>query len=105
MIERCITQHFFASFLSRDQAYDLMVDVWRCSRPSANLAKLGTRDSAISRDGNGEEDGYISDGSDTSAGSDSGLEYSDEHEISDGIQDESIKDEPGMGNLAKSLPH
>ncbi|KAI9496423.1 hypothetical protein BDB00DRAFT_808837 [Zychaea mexicana] len=28
-------KHFFASFLSRDQAYDLIVDVWRMSRPSA----------------------------------------------------------------------
>ncbi|KAI9310764.1 hypothetical protein BX666DRAFT_1151055 [Dichotomocladium elegans] len=26
-------KHFFASFLSRDQAYDLIVDVWRQSRP------------------------------------------------------------------------
>lgn len=26
-------KHFFASFLSRDQAYDLMVDIWRIARP------------------------------------------------------------------------
>ncbi|KAI9033981.1 GRAM domain-containing protein [Phycomyces nitens] len=26
-------KHSFASFLSRDQAYDLLVDVWRCVRP------------------------------------------------------------------------
>jgi hypothetical protein len=26
-------KHFFASFLSRDQAYDLMVDMWRIARP------------------------------------------------------------------------
>ncbi|KAL0073693.1 GRAM domain-containing protein [Phycomyces blakesleeanus] len=26
-------KHSFASFLSRDQAYDLLIDVWRCVRP------------------------------------------------------------------------
>lgn len=26
-------QHFFASFLSRDQAYDLIVDIWKNARP------------------------------------------------------------------------
>ncbi|CAO3590838.1 unnamed protein product [Absidia cylindrospora] len=29
-------KHTFASFLSRDQAFDLIVDVWRYSRPLAN---------------------------------------------------------------------
>ncbi|CAO3647618.1 unnamed protein product [Mucor hiemalis] len=34
-------KHFFASFLSRDQAYDLMVDVWRNARPDLIPAKDG----------------------------------------------------------------
>ncbi|KAI8137822.1 hypothetical protein BJV82DRAFT_566007 [Fennellomyces sp. T-0311] len=33
-------KHFFASFLSRDQAYDLIVDVWRMSRPSAKQSSV-----------------------------------------------------------------
>ncbi|RCI04629.1 hypothetical protein CU098_011593 [Rhizopus stolonifer] len=31
-----ITNHFFASFLSRDQAYDQMIDLWKASRSTGN---------------------------------------------------------------------
>lgn len=34
-------KHFFASFLSRDQAYDLMVDIWRIARPDLVPPKEG----------------------------------------------------------------
>ncbi|KAI8344436.1 hypothetical protein BC941DRAFT_408637 [Chlamydoabsidia padenii] len=52
-------KHFFASFLSRDQAFDLMVDVWRYSRPIANK----TTDSNIDDSTNSqhEENGELAD--------------------------------------------
>ncbi|KAI8084514.1 GRAM domain-containing protein [Halteromyces radiatus] len=38
------SKHFFASFLSRDQAYDLIVDVWRYSRPLSYRSSNGSTD-------------------------------------------------------------
>ncbi|ORZ15981.1 hypothetical protein BCR42DRAFT_353038 [Absidia repens] len=50
-------KHFFASFLSRDQAYDLMVDVWRYSRPLTNRSTDTSPDETLnSQVENGEED-------------------------------------------------
>ncbi|KAI9468267.1 MAG: hypothetical protein EXX96DRAFT_591515 [Benjaminiella poitrasii] len=36
-------KHFFASFLSRDQAYELMVDIWRIARPDLIPPKEGSQ--------------------------------------------------------------
>lgn len=65
------TKHFLASFLSRDQAFDQMVDIWKSSRASSTIEvhhnKL--KDDASSYSGNE---------SDTS--SSSGYSYSDDDE-------------------------
>ncbi|SAL96478.1 hypothetical protein [Absidia glauca] len=54
-----VTNHFFASFLSRDQAFDLMVDVWRYSRPLTNKpTDSNTDDTSTSQL---EEDGEVDD--------------------------------------------
>ncbi|CAO3600734.1 unnamed protein product [Absidia cylindrospora] len=50
-------KHFFASFLSRDQAYDLMVDVWRYSRPLTNRSTDTSPEETLSSQvENAEED-------------------------------------------------
>ncbi|KAI9244829.1 hypothetical protein BDA99DRAFT_543875 [Phascolomyces articulosus] len=83
-------KHFFASFLSRDQAYDLIVDVWRMSRPS-------TKKNGMDDDENGQVD-------------DEGLSISDDSSYTYESDDESSVSEPEddstqdrQGSLA-SLP-
>lgn len=37
LISTCSSKHFLASFLSRDQAFDQMVEVWKASRASSTI--------------------------------------------------------------------
>ncbi|KAG0170311.1 hypothetical protein DFQ28_002257 [Apophysomyces sp. BC1034] len=89
-------KHFFASFLSRDQAYDLMVDVWRCARPPTGLGKTETRDGTVSKNGDAGENDDLSDETDTSTTSGSDMNCSDDCEESDDMYmgDGAAKDGP-----------
>ncbi|KAG2230057.1 hypothetical protein INT48_005260 [Thamnidium elegans] len=49
-------KHFFASFLSRDQAHDLIVDIWKNARP--DLATKNTVQPAESVSSEGETDSF-----------------------------------------------
>ncbi|KAI8064409.1 hypothetical protein BC940DRAFT_260124 [Gongronella butleri] len=57
------SKHFFTSFLSRDQAWDLMVDIWRYSRHPSNHSMDESYD-------DDDDDAYQCGDSDTITGSD-----------------------------------
>ncbi|KAG2226936.1 hypothetical protein INT45_010215 [Circinella minor] len=65
-------KHFFASFLSRDQAYDLIVDVWRMSRPS----------SKINENQDDDENDKVDDNEDITTSDDSSYTYESDDESS-----------------------
>ncbi|KAK4510024.1 uncharacterized protein ATC70_006193 [Mucor velutinosus] len=71
-------KHFFASFLSRDQAYDLMVDIWRIARPDLVPPK--------------ETDGDVQDANDISSSPSSITSSSAEEDESDSYYDSDTED-------------
>ncbi|KAI7884709.1 hypothetical protein K492DRAFT_142647 [Lichtheimia hyalospora FSU 10163] len=83
-------KHFFASFLSRDQAYDLLLDVWRQSRPQPDPSKsLDDDDDDDEKNSSEQEnDNESMDESDTSSGD---YTYVD---VEDGASVSSNQDEP-----------
>ncbi|KAF1803564.1 GRAM domain-containing protein [Mucor lusitanicus] len=40
LISTCSSKHFLASFLSRDQAYDQMVEIWKASRANSSTIQV-----------------------------------------------------------------
>ncbi|CEP07937.1 hypothetical protein [Parasitella parasitica] len=71
-------KHFFASFLSRDQAYDLMVDIWRIARPDLVPSK--------------ETEGGAHDADEVSSASSSDSSLSDDQDESDSYYDSDTED-------------
>ncbi|OAD01683.1 hypothetical protein MUCCIDRAFT_163651 [Mucor lusitanicus CBS 277.49] len=96
-------KHFFASFLSRDQAHDLMVDIWRIARPDLAPPKdndgsvqdtndVSSSPSSIVSSSSGEEDE-----SDSYYDSDTEDSYSDDS----GSEDVDMTDTNATANAAK----
>ncbi|EPB91494.1 hypothetical protein HMPREF1544_01625 [Mucor circinelloides 1006PhL] len=76
LISTCSSKHFLASFLSRDQAYDQMVEIWKASR--ANSSTIQVHASGFKND-----DASEFSGSDDSDYTSSDYSYSDEDEEDD----------------------
>lgn len=102
VIQTLHARHVFASFISRDSTYDLIVGIWKISHPSLIAGSTGVRldstDSAV------RESASILGGSEYEEDADSG---SDEYE--NGSDDESYTDAgdgfvEGAGAASKSLP-
>ncbi|OBZ88091.1 putative membrane protein C20F10.07 [Choanephora cucurbitarum] len=92
------SKHFFASFLSRDQAYDLMVETWHTVRP-----EFAPKDESVQ---NAEENGSYStdDENNSSSDYDSDTEnsYTDESDSEDELK--SAKDSQGLQDGRKGDP-
>ncbi|KAI7870311.1 hypothetical protein BDF14DRAFT_1772990 [Spinellus fusiger] len=59
-------KHTFASFLSRDQAYDLLMEVWRQTRPPpTGMETSGFEDEQEEKDSDGSSESYSDTESDT----------------------------------------
>ncbi|KAI8388886.1 uncharacterized protein BYT42DRAFT_544103 [Radiomyces spectabilis] len=86
-------KHFFASFLSRDQAYDLMVDVWRYVRPIGH--RHHRHDASVADD---DQNSEASDSSDTSDGS-----FTDDSDMTDISGDEEDLDKTATHERQPSL--
>ncbi|KAI8335651.1 hypothetical protein EDC96DRAFT_450661 [Choanephora cucurbitarum] len=84
------SKHFFASFLSRDQAYDLMVEIWHTVRP-----EFAPKDESVQ---NAEENGSYStdDENNSSSDYDSDTENSYTDESDSGDELKSAKDSQGL---------
>ncbi|KAL9553447.1 hypothetical protein MBANPS3_003286 [Mucor bainieri] len=85
-------KHFFASFLSRDQAHDLMVDIWRIARP--DLAPPKETDGSSVRDAND-----VSSSPSSIASSSSGEEEDESDSYYDSDTEDSYSDDTGSEDL------
>ncbi|KAI9287309.1 hypothetical protein BC943DRAFT_319465 [Umbelopsis sp. AD052] len=50
------SKHLFASFLSRDQAYDQLIDIWHVAHPTLNNGKLSAKADSVDNDDDDDED-------------------------------------------------
>ncbi|EPB93087.1 hypothetical protein HMPREF1544_00161 [Mucor circinelloides 1006PhL] len=82
-------KHFFASFLSRDQAYDLMVDIWRIARP----------DLVPPKEGEGSAQGVNDFSSSPSSLSSSSVEEDESDSDYDSDTEDSYSDDTGSEDL------
>ncbi|KAI8635948.1 hypothetical protein BD408DRAFT_487223 [Parasitella parasitica] len=76
LLSTCSSKHFLASFLSRDQAYDQMVEVWKASRASKSAIE-------VHESGLKDDDATEFSGSDESDYTSSDYSYSDQDEDDD----------------------
>ncbi|CEP08977.1 hypothetical protein [Parasitella parasitica] len=76
LISTCSSKHFLASFLSRDQAYDQMVEVWKASRACKSAIE-------VHESGLKDDDATEFSGSDESDYTSSDYSYSDQEEDDD----------------------
>ncbi|CAO3613727.1 unnamed protein product [Mucor fragilis] len=83
-------KHFFASFLSRDQAHDLMVDIWRIARP--DLAPLKETDRSV-------QDANEISSSPSSVASSSSGEEDDSESYYDSDTEDSYSDDSGSEDV------
>ncbi|KAI8576180.1 hypothetical protein K450DRAFT_258013 [Umbelopsis ramanniana AG] len=96
------SKHLFASFLSRDQAYDQLIDIWHVAHPTLHNGKLSAKENSVDNDDDNDED--EEDESDYSYEEYSGSDYDSAEytEVSDDEEEDVAKDGGDTKKLQES---